>query len=86
MSDYRPVDCSVYDRYELAIMRRRRLMLGWRDEAGFARLDRVAPLDLRTRDGEEFLIFLNSVGEEQTVRLDRILEFRDAPAGARERS
>lgn len=86
MSDYRPIDCSVYDQYELAIMRRRRLMLGWRDEAGFARLDRVSPVDLRTRDGEEFLVFVNSAGEQLAVRLDRILEFRDARAGAREPS
>jgi Rho-binding antiterminator len=84
MSDYRPIDCSVYDQYELAIMRRRRLMLGWRDEAGLTRLDRVSPVDLRTRDGEEFLVFVNSAGEELAVRLDRILEFRDAQVGARE--
>jgi transcriptional antiterminator Rof (Rho-off) len=79
-TDYRPVDCSLYDRYELAIMRRCPLMLGWRDEAGQSHLEPVAPLDLRTAAGEEFLVFLTAAGRRQSVRLDRIREIRELPA------
>ncbi len=72
MSDYTPVDCGVYARYELAIMRRRRLRLTWRDEDGLTRIDTVRPLDLETRAGEEFLLIEDSAGRQRRIRLDRI--------------
>jgi Rho-binding antiterminator len=79
MADYMPVDCAIYDHYELAIMRRRRLRLSWRDGAGVVHLGLVQPLDLETRAGEEFLMFVDMAGTTQRVRLDQILSVAEPP-------
>ena len=77
MADYTPIDCGLYSRYELAILRRRRLRLSWRDAGGLARIDTVKPVDLETRGGEEFLVIEQSDGHRVDVRLDRIVRFRE---------
>ena len=74
MSDYRPIPCEVYDRYERAIMHRDRLRLSWRDDSGQAHLETVVPDDLETRAGEEFLLAHGLDGSLRRVRLDHILE------------
>ncbi len=79
MSDYTPIDCGLYSRYELAILRRRRLRLSWRDAGGLARIDTVTPIDLETRSGEEFLVFEQSDGHRLDVRLDRIVRHTELP-------
>ena len=76
MTDYRPVDCALYARLELAVLRRQAVMLCWRDGAGVTHLERVLPADLETRDGEEFLHFRTAAGVARRARLDRIIEFR----------
>lgn len=81
MSDYRPVDCADYSRYELAILRRQRLLLSWRDERAVCHLEVVRPTDLQTRCGEEFLLAESTDGSPLKLRLDRILVAR--PAGRR---
>ncbi len=72
MSEYTPIDCGLYAGFELAILRRRRLRLTWRDGAGLTRIDTVRPLDLETRAGEEFLLIEDSAGRRVRIRLDRI--------------
>jgi transcriptional antiterminator Rof (Rho-off) len=83
VSDYRPVDCATYAGLELAILRRLRLLLGWRGAGGLVHLERVRPIDLRTARGEEFLVFRTRGGVVEKVRLDRICRARplrtDAP-------
>lgn len=70
MTDYIPIPCSQYDRYEVAIMHRRRLRLTWRvDNVIYRRI--VEPIDLQTRDGEEFLIYSKG-GKTLSIRLDQI--------------
>ena len=81
MSDYRPVDCATYAGLELAILRRRRLLLGWRDPGGLVHIERVRPMDLRTARGEEFLVFRTGDGAVEKVRLDRICRARPVRAG-----
>ncbi len=76
MSDYRPVDCATYAGLELAILRRLRLLLGWRDPGGLVHLEGVRPIDLRTARGEEFLVFRTRGGAVEKVRLDRICRAR----------
>jgi len=71
-TDYQPVDCAAYDRFESAIVLRVCLRLSWRDERGAGHIDRIRPFDLETRKGEEFLLFEDSVGTCKRVRLDRI--------------
>jgi transcriptional antiterminator Rof (Rho-off) len=82
VSDYRPVDCATYAGLELAILRRLRLLLGWRDPGGLVHLERVRPIDLRTARGEEFLVFRTRAGAVEKVRLDRICRARPLRAGA----
>jgi Rho-binding antiterminator len=73
MSDYRPVDCAVHSRYEEAILLRRRLRLRWRAAEGGVREEIVEPLDVVTREGEEFLRLRDGAHQELSVRLDHIL-------------
>lgn len=77
MSDYRPIDCHRYSRFELAIIRRRRLVLSWRDPTGPDHVETLLPTDLETASGEEFLIARRDDGRPWRIRLDRIREARD---------
>lgn len=81
MSDYTPIDCARYSEYELAILRRWKLRIAWRDEAGLSHVEMLRPCDLQTRHGEEFLIAENSSGEQLKIRLDQITEAQ-RPAGS----
>lgn len=72
MAEYRPIDCAIHDRDELAIIRRRRLRLSWRDDAGEPREGVVRPTDLTARGGEEFLSFVDAAGTRHEIRLDRV--------------
>jgi transcriptional antiterminator Rof (Rho-off) len=69
---YRPVSCASHSEYELHIIRKQHLLLEWEDSGGNQRC-RVLPVDLQTRQGEEYLIFVNAHGDRQRVRLDRII-------------
>ena len=71
-TDYKPIDCSLYSEYELAIMHGTRLQLSWRDAVGTSRIEVLVPVDLRTRQGEEFLVVKDHNGLEREIRLDRI--------------
>jgi len=80
MSDeYIPIDCDVYERYELAIMHRQTLFIRWRDAGGMTHLEHLRPTDLRARGGEEFLHTQTATGEERVLRLDSIIEMREQP-------
>lgn len=81
MSDYRIVDCDLHDLYEIAILRRRRLLLNWRDAAGMSHLEMILPLDMRTCPDGEFLVSVRANGERTEIRLDRILHARDPISG-----
>lgn len=72
MSDYIPIDCTLYSRYELAIMHRQRLRLVWREPNGGWRLETVLPLNLQTRNHAEYLQLRSVTGVEVEVRLDQI--------------
>lgn len=74
---YVPVACAFHDRLELAVMRRRRLILEWLD-GGDRVAERVLPVDVETRDGAEWLTLLGDDGREVRIRLDRIVAAREA--------
>ncbi len=71
MSDYIPIDCDLYSRYELAILRRQRLLLSWRDAQSMVHLEVVQPRDLETLRGAEYLL-----AEAKGLRLDHISQTR----------
>ena len=73
MTDDIPVDCSLHSEYELAIMHRDKLKPGWRDASGETCIATIIPVDLRTRNREEFLAVSGADGTEPEIRPDRIL-------------
>jgi len=72
MSDYRPIDCGLYSRYEVAILHHQRLRLRWVDADGTPHLATLRPEDLQTLAGEEFLVGTTLDGHPLRLRLDRI--------------
>lgn len=68
---YVPIDCDRHSGLEVAIVKRRRLRLAW-DDGNVRYQRRVAPLDLETCAGEEFLIALDDAGVRLRIRLDRL--------------
>lgn len=77
MSDYQPIACGAYDQIEVLAMHRVRVTLVHLGEA-----DKLSELlgevvDTSIRNGAEYLV-LSSQGERVPVRLDRIIEIRDA--------
>ena len=77
MTDYRPVDCALHSEYELAIMQQRRLQLTWHDGQGASRTETVTLIILYARRGAEFLRVTRGGGQEEEIRLDRIIACSD---------
>jgi Rho-binding antiterminator len=71
--DYRPIDCDVHDRYELAALQREELVLEWVDEAGRTHTGHVRVNDVETRENGEFLLGQLRSGSPVELRLDRVL-------------
>jgi Rho-binding antiterminator len=71
---YRPIPCERHSEYELAILRRTRLDMRWRDASGVEHRARVLPLDTEsTASKEEFLLVQRENGSRERIRLDRII-------------
>lgn len=75
MTDYRPIACGLYDRFEIAIVERRRLRVVWAEAEGVERCESLLPTGLETDRGEEFLLAEGVDGEVRRLRLDRIRAF-----------
>jgi Rho-binding antiterminator len=83
MSAYQPIACAAHERLEVAVLRRQRLNLAWRTEAGEERVETVLPVDVATRAGAEWLTVKLVDGQAEVIRLDRILSaMESAPPGA----
>jgi len=80
---YTPIACATYSEYELAIMRRVALRLGWLDEHGQQSIGLVMPLDIYTRERVEYLRVRNVDAREHEIRLDRINRSNVQEANAR---
>jgi Rho-binding antiterminator len=74
---YRPIDCDLHDRFELAAMHREELVLEWREDDGAEHVAHVRIEDVVTRENGEYLRGQLRSGSALEVRLDRIL--RHAP-------
>ena len=73
MSDYIPIDCGLYNNYELAVIRRQRLRMAWRTPEGIYHLETLLPINLQTRDHAEYLLVKNTTGSILELRLDHII-------------
>ena len=72
MTDYTPIDCGQYSEYELAIMHRQRLRISWQEPGGQPHIEVFTPVQLVTRNHEEFLVVLGRDGRQLELRLDHI--------------
>jgi transcriptional antiterminator Rof (Rho-off) len=68
---YQPIACALHDEYEIAIMHKNHLDIRWTDNDG-SHTARVLPIDIRVKDGEEFLIAVSSANRTYCIRLDRL--------------
>ncbi len=74
---YTPISCALYSEYELACLHRQPLRLRWRE--GNVVYERVIrPLDIETRDHEEYLLACGEDGSQLRIRLDHILKKEQA--------
>jgi transcriptional antiterminator Rof (Rho-off) len=80
---YKPIACGLHSEYELVIIRRVNLRLGWMDAHGQEHIGNILPLDIYTRDHAEYLIVRNIDGQQHEIRLDRIISsnVREISAG-----
>lgn len=74
MSDYKPVSCEAHSLYELAVMRRTPAVVRWQENSEI-REARLIPLDVETKNREEFLVARDTIERSLRIRLDRILSF-----------
>lgn len=68
---YTPIACAIYDQYEIAISRRRRMRLRWA-EGNVLHDEIVTPRRLETRQGQEFMHGERDGGGLLCLRLDWI--------------
>ncbi len=68
---YRPIDCGLYSRLEVAILHRTPIACVWRDTGGERHEATLVPLDLTTRDRAEYLTAEDPTGRVE-IRLDRL--------------
>lgn len=78
MTDYRPIPCALYGRFEVAIMHAERLRIRWTGPGGVVHLERVRPIDLITRDSAEYLLAERESGERIELRLDYLQLVEDS--------
>ncbi len=69
MSDYQPISCEFHDFLEAAATLRRRTAIEYLDEAGQPASITAVVLDVRTKDGAEYLYADNNA----VIRLDRLI-------------
>lgn len=71
---YEPIACAFHERLEFAVLRRQRLRLRYLSGSDMEEAEAVVlPVDVRTRDGAEWLHFRIDAGEVRIVRLDRLI-------------
>jgi len=77
-NDYVPIDCDQHSVLELLAMRRSPVVAQIREDDGALCSIGGAAIDMRTRDGAEYLVLLDPEGSERPIRLDRLLSLSGA--------
>ncbi len=70
---YQSISCADYSNYELWIMRNQSLIAAWKKANGQECIANLQPLDLQTRNKQEFLIARLPQGDRVEIRLDHII-------------
>ena len=79
-NDYVPIACDAHSVLELLALRRRPVEIAYRAVDGDRASVQARVVDLRTRDGAEYLEIETSSGSAESIRLDRIVAIRDGGA------
>ena len=69
---YTPIDCAIYDIYEIAIMQKKDLLLKWLSDDGLTCNAQVKPVKLQIKNKAEYLLLDSDKISE--IRLDKILQ------------
>jgi len=77
MTDYRPVDCGLHSEFELAVLRRQPVRISWQSKDGQAHIEVLTPVDLLTRQHEEYLVLADENRQQHALRLDHILKMEN---------
>lgn len=75
--EYRPIDCSLHDRFEAAAVRRAPVHVSWTPVDGDPREIEGLIRDVRAREGVEYLL----MDDGTEIRLDRIRAFSELRSG-----
>ncbi|MFT5263236.1 MAG: Rho-binding antiterminator [Polaribacter sp.] len=67
-TDYKPIDCNLYDEVVLLIMRKQKIKIDYQNEAGKDLEAETILKDVFAKEGEEFILLENG----ERVRLDRL--------------
>jgi len=73
--NYTPIECGLHSEYELAIMHKTKIILSWIDSSNEKQTETVEPIDLITREKQEYLKIKKSNTELSEIRLDKIIQF-----------
>jgi len=74
--DYKPIECGLHSEYELAIMHKSKIQLIWIDDDGQELCVLAEPVDLMTREKQEYLKILTENNSLLEIRLDKIQHFK----------
>jgi len=69
---YTPIDCAIYDIYEIAIMQKKQLNLKWLNDDGQICNEQLKPVKLQIKNKAEYLLLDSEIVFE--IRLDKILQ------------
>lgn len=74
--DYKPIECGLHSEYELAIMHKSKIQLIWIDDNGQELSELAEPVDLLTREKQEYLKIQTRNNGLFEIRLDKIQLFK----------
>ena len=75
---YTPIECGLHSEYELAIMHKDKCILKWNDVNNMQQTETVHPLDIFTKNKQEFLKVIKTDNSMLEIRLDKITVFKNA--------
>ena len=68
---YTPINCAIYDIYEIAIMQNKKLKLKWLSDESQTFNEDLKPIKLLIKNKAEYLILDSEIISE--IRLDKII-------------
>lgn len=73
---YTPIKCGLHSEYELAIMHKQKCILKWNNANNIQQTETILPLDIFTKNKQEFLKFITTDNTTLEIRLDKIIDLR----------